>query len=286
MTFRGTPFLRSAASMVAATALASLALPTTQASAVATGVHVRYDFGDHQNILEITGTDGDDEIFVEDGVGGVAVSIPFGTWLALDDSTGTCIRTMDNAVACPNTLELLDVTLGGGKDKLSWFLTPSGLASLWMGQGRDYVRLYSGVGSPILVHGEAGKDVLIANGDAQQSTSFWGGRGADLSWGPNQAWGGAGDDRLRAGPEGTSSSFFGGAGADVLIGRSLDDDLRGGLGPDQIRDNGGDDVIYGGPGSDVIDSNDGGHDDVNCGPGRDHVNRDWRDVLHLCEVVS
>jgi len=112
MTFRGIPFLRSAASMVAATALASLALPTTQASAVATGVHVRYDFGHHQNILEITGTDGDDEIFVEDGVGGVAVSIPFGTWLALDDSTGTCIRTMDNAVACPNTLELLDVTLG------------------------------------------------------------------------------------------------------------------------------------------------------------------------------
>ena len=45
------------------------------------------------------------------------------------------------------------------------------------------------------------------------------------------------------------------------------------------------DRILGGPGNDTIRSVGGGTDVVDCGPGRDRIEKDSRDRTRNCEVV-
>jgi hypothetical protein len=78
----------------------------------------------------------------------------------------------------------------------------------------------------------------------------------------------------------------GGPGHDVLFGDRGDDRLRGGSGNDILVGGPGRDVLRGGAGDDVIRAADGQRDVVICGPGRDTVVADQRDVVHECESVT
>ncbi len=77
--------------------------------------------------------------------------------------------------------------------------------------------------------------------------------------------GGAGNDRIVAGPVGTR--LHGGAGNDMIKGSPLEDRLEGE------------------EGDDTIDSRDGKYDSVDCGPGNDVVLADPGDDTTGCEVA-
>lgn len=74
-------------------------------------------------------------------------------------------------------------------------------------------------------------------------------------------------------------------GADRLLGYRGDDLLVGGAGADIIVGGLGNDRLWGGPGNDRLNSRDGMRDQVTCGPGRDTVIKDARDVVARdCEL--
>jgi len=289
MDLRAISHRRSGVSAISAIVVASLAVFAAHATAAEATINLVYfEVGLGENVLSVGGTDAADSISIEPRGDNDMLSVWVNRTLVLDDSTGTCVRVSDQEVRCPNTLEELHVVSRQGDDSLSYFNpAPFGYADFRMGPGRDKFTLFSGALSPISVHGDAGNDVLTDSGyNPQQTTKFWGGPGVDTSDGANWVQGGIGDDVLRARGSGIASAVFGGAGADLVVGRGGDDDLRGGPGRDRIRDRGGDDVIYGGRDADRIDSDDGGHDDIDCGAGTDSVSPDWRDVLHRCEAIK
>jgi Tol biopolymer transport system component len=140
--------------------------------------------------------------------------------------------------------------------------------------GRDILR---GTRERDVLRGLAGNDFLDANpGDrpneyaGRDDDDFLdGGSGADVLWGRRGVdllVGGPGRDRLR-----------GGRGTDRLLGGQGDDFLDGGRYLDRLD---------GGEGSDVVLARDGLPDRVRCGPGRDRVVADRRDLVDRdCEVV-
>jgi Ca2+-binding RTX toxin-like protein len=67
---------------------------------------------------------------------------------------------------------------------------------------------------------------------------------------PVQAWGGDGDDVLRAGAG--AAVLTGGAGADVLVGGAADDRLSGGAGWDVLIGGAGRDALMGAAGEDLL----------------------------------
>ncbi|HEV3001706.1 MAG TPA: hypothetical protein VGW75_13275 [Solirubrobacteraceae bacterium] len=126
-----------------------------------------------------------------------------------------------------------------------------------------------------MMHGEGGRD------------RFDGGSGDDLAQGmrgDDLLLGRTGDDRLQAGPGDDRAS--GGSGRDELVGGSGDDVLSGGTFGDAIDAGYGRDRVSGGSGPDRIDVRDRDRDVVRCGPGRDRVTTDRRDVVRGCEVVN
>lgn len=72
---------------------------------------------------------------------------------------------------------------------------------------------------------------------------------------------------------------------DVLRGSILRDKLRSLAGADEVVPGPGRDDVDGGPGADLIRARDGERDAVRCGPGRDTVLADRRDVVRGCERV-
>ena len=90
-------------------------------------------------------------------------------------------------------------------------------------------------------------------------------------------------------------------GDDVIQGRDAGDDLFGEGGEDKVQGNNGPDDIYGGGGEDVLSggngddfladgtngNGDGSVDVIDCGPGRDVVEAERRDVIGSdCERVT
>jgi WD40-like Beta Propeller Repeat len=72
---------------------------------------------------------------------------------------------------------------------------------------------------------------------------------------------------------------------DVLRGSVLGDTLRSLAGADEVIPGPGADDVDSGPGADLIRARDGRRDLVRCGPGRDTVFADRRDVVRGCERV-
>jgi Ca2+-binding RTX toxin-like protein len=96
--------------------------------------------------------------------------------------------------------------------------------------------------------------------------------------------GGPGNDVLngRAG----NDRLNGGGGNDILNGGAGNDRLSGGAGNDKLTGGPGKDTMLGGAGNDTVIATDGTKDTVDCGPGRDSVRADRRDVVAKnCEVV-
>ncbi len=133
-------------------------------------------------------------------------------------------------------------------------------ASLPLGYG------FAGLGR--CVRAAATNDRLAGD---HRANRLYGGRGNDV------LYGGLGNDLLD-----------GGAGNDRLFGGKGDDRLLGGAGHDQLRGDAGRDTFIGGAGNDVINSRDRlQRERVSCGPGRDRVLADRRDlVARDCEIVN
>jgi Ca2+-binding RTX toxin-like protein len=122
--------------------------------------------------------------------------------------------------------------------------------------------------------GGAGNDV-VTGGDANDVLT--GGAGSDTLTGL------AGNDRIDGGPG--DDRLDGGGGNDVLRGSGGNDTLDGGDGNDKLTGGSGKNLLMGGAGNDRFVVRDGKRDRVDCGPGKDTVSADKRDVLRHCERV-
>jgi TolB protein len=109
---------------------------------------------------------------------------------------------------------------------------------------------------------------LAANGSGTRRVTYAGASDVAPDWQPRCTHtGSAGADRLA-----------GTAAADLVCGRGGDDRLTGGRGSDRL---------FGGDGDDAIEARDGAFDVVGCGPGRDTVAADRRDLVGVdCERVA
>jgi Ca2+-binding RTX toxin-like protein len=153
--------------------------------------------------------------------------------------------------------------------------------------------LFDGLAGEDCIYGGDGNDSM-RGGDGDDRLS--GGDGNDRGDGGNGAdglYGSAGVDTLygRAGNDVVSGGLgsdkmFGEAGADRMTGSAGNDRLSAGAGNDRIVAGTGRDQVYGSSGNDLIDVRDGARDVVSCGPGRDTVVRDRRDVLRNCERTA
>lgn len=163
------------------------------------------------------------------------------------------------------------------------------------GSGNDYAA--GPVNSPATILGGPGNDRLVM-GKANDIAE--GGSGNDLIYSypafraaRDRINAGAGNDRIFF-PAGSAD---GGPGNDqIFVVKSVGSaDIRGGAGKDLIRGGPSNDVLSGGSGRDRIEGArgndrisvaDGSRDWVDCGPGRDRVQADNRDVLQRCEEVT
>lgn len=133
----------------------------------------------------------------------------------------------------------------------------------------------------------------------RRALTISGGRGDDrlTGRGRDDLNGNSGNDVLRAGPRGMTS-LVGGYGNDLLVSAGSSDYLAGGYGSDRLIGGGGNDFESGGAGRDVLSGGAGNdrivsrergsqRDRVACGPGRDTVIADRRDVVdpRSCERV-
>ena len=153
------------------------------------------------------------------------------------------------------------VIVMGDPDKQNGKYTGVSAVVVDTGDGRDRVRVFSGVVDPdgdpinaVLLGGE-GNDILTGgdgddtiDGGAGKDT-LTGGRGNDM------IVGGEGNDRLR-GQDG-DDSLLGGPGNDRVNGHAGQDRLDGGAGDDRLRGGGGADVVIGGPGEDRLNGQKG-----------------------------
>jgi NitT/TauT family transport system substrate-binding protein len=94
----------------------------------------------------------------------------------------------------------------------------------------------------------------------------------------------SGDDLLNGWDR--AETLSGKTGNDTILGFEGNDTLDGGAGNDIIDAGLGSDEVSGGAGNDVISAIDGQKDTINCGPGKDKVYSDAKDVLSGCESVS
>ena len=83
---------------------------------------------------------------------------------------------------------------------------------------------------------------------------------------------------------GGNDSLFGKNGQDCLRGGRGNDWLSGGPGNDTINTGRGSNVVRAGSGNDTVNAKNGRRDSIDCGPGRDTVEADAKDVLRSCEV--
>jgi Ca2+-binding RTX toxin-like protein len=126
----------------------------------------------------------------------------------------------------------------------------------------------------------AGYQMIVATEDGRDRVEFLGRYGG---FDEVIIFGGAGDDRLSAGPK--EQDLTGGAGRDVVLGGGGGDFVSGGPGADLLFGGLGDDFVggttsedgpdrmFGGPGNDDLAANQDGHRDrkLDCGPGHDEA---------------
>jgi Ca2+-binding RTX toxin-like protein len=185
---------------------------------------------------------------------------------------------------------------GAGNDKVY------GGSAEYGGQGLG--RYIDNPGKELLLGGD-GNDLVLANACIQKGCSgdtyialdstLEGNAGDDVVTGGNQddvitggdghdtLTGLAGNDRLDGGTG--DDRVDGGAGNDVLRGGAGSDTLDGGDGNDRMIGGSGQNLLMGGAGNDRFSVRNGKRDRVDCGPGKDQVSADKRDVLRHCERV-
>ncbi len=154
------------------------------------------------------------------------------------------------------------------------------------GDGNDTIRMYAGGGTanggngddrfehlegPAVLIGGSGRDHYQDDGIAALTAS--------LDGVANDGPGGNLDPSI----EDITGTF---AGNDTLVGSAGENRLVGRGGNDTIDGKGGADDLQGGDQNDTIEARDGTVDTVDCGPGTDSANVDFRDVVTNCETVN
>lgn len=186
--------------------------------------------------------------------------------IVIDDAgaplTGRCRTARSGGRFCRGEYDGVDVLLGDGDDRLE-HSTAGG--SVDAGPGDDDIRVTNAI---YLISGGAGADRMDATGALTTTVSYTDhaegvtvrlngladdgalGEGDNVLGAVTGIRGGAGDDRLEAGP--TGSGLFGEGGADTLVGSPERDTLGGGDGADQLLAGDGDDYLNGGAGADIL----------------------------------
>ena len=135
-----------------------------------------------------------------------------------------------------------DVLLGGSADDM-----------IFGGEGEDHIR------------GHEGNDYLYGNEDNDE---IWGYEGTDY------LFGGSGEDYLSGGSE--SDTIGAGSGNDTVFGGSGEDSIHGGSGNDSVHGGTGDDRIFGEDGADTLNGANG-DDLLDGGNHNDVLNGGWHD---------
>ncbi len=216
------------------------------------------------------------------GMGQPSISrsfVQFGSQKGLFVYSNACGNVLTGTAGAENRLDGTsggdDLVLLDGDDRSS---AGDGDDCLDGGPGNDGL---SGNAGSDLAQGMAGDDRVFGRRDDDRLS---GNAGADLVTGgdgDDRVFGREGDDRL-SGNAG-DDLVRAGAGNDRVFGREGDDRISGNAGNDTISANEGRDRVFGRQGNDVIRVRDGERDTVDCGPGRDTVAADRRDVLRGCE---
>jgi Ca2+-binding RTX toxin-like protein len=155
--------------------------------------------------------------------------------------------------------------------------------SLDLGNLNDKVsqaEVSTGQSIPMKIFGGLGNDIL--SGSFQQDT-IDGGAGTDVidgSDGDDVITGGAGDDQTQGGRG--SDTIDGQVGDDTIDGGIGDDVIHGAVGADRITGGPGVDKLFGDAGKDILNSRDGAIDALDCGTGKDTIDRDPNDTLKHC----
>ncbi|WP_026909446.1 calcium-binding protein [Patulibacter minatonensis] len=196
--------------------------------------------------ITVVGTSGADSITVEQ----LDRSVTFSVNAPAAFTIGAGCSGREQQVVCPSA-KALRVRLGGGADRFRDFNDPRYRLTLDGGAGDD--------------------DVLTTTSEALRLT------------------GGDGDDRLHVDEAGSHArTLLGGAGDDDLFGgygnaqSTARGTVDGGAGDDRVVGGAGVDRIRGGARNDAVTSRDGHRDRVDCGPGRDTIEADRRDVVRRC----
>ena len=181
--------------------------------------------------------------------------------------TGACRPSGSGGRFCAGAFSDSEIELGDGDDTLS----VDGLGSaVSAGDGADSVLV---TGSFHVFRGGAGADRLETGPEASVMVSYSDhaegvtvrlngladdgapGEGDQILGAISSIQGGAGNDRLEAGPG--TASLAGEGGNDTLLGGPRDTVLQGDAGDDELLGADGDDTLLGGAGADVIDGGSG-----------------------------
>lgn len=261
---------------------------TTEAAATLSG-----------GVLDINGTNGDDEIRVQPSVDGSEI------FVIINDSSGTRVSSFADA-----DINSIDIDAAGGDDIISLALVGKP-ALLVGGDGNDTIvggdgdDVIDGGNGDDLLFGRDGSDQFLAGTESDGADLISGGAGTDsLDYsgrdldvhaglgdlpddgqrgeGDNLATdlevilGGDGDDTMDT----TSARpvrFVGNGGNDSLLGNNGDDTLEGGAGLDNLN---------GGAGDDFFLARDGEIDTLFGGDGDDTADADAGDILNSIETTN
>lgn len=204
------------------------------------------------NVLEITGTTGNDHVLVTRVGANIRVR-ENGTTTSFAAS-GVASILFNGDAGNDRFVSLVNLPTTANGDAGNDFLS-TGAAADTLNGGADNDILHGGLGGDTM-NGDDGNDTLVAGLDRQVNT-LTGGLGRDTLIGS------LGNDVLNAGtgPNGetdTDSNWvFGNFGNDTINGGNGNDYLFGNFGADTINGHGGDDKLNGGLGVDTLDGGDG-----------------------------
>ena len=157
--------------------------------------------------------------------------------LALDmgSSAKPDLRQFDGGITF-HGVEVVDVLLGQGNDKLTITGTVKDTLTVVQGGGGD---------DTLVVTGGGGADApLVLFGDSSQDGSYYD-ASAERHTGNGLAFANPGKDTIDARGASGGVTAYGGAGDDTIYGSAYDDVLAGGSGNDTIEAGAGDDHVYG-----------------------------------------
>ncbi len=268
--------------------------------------------GPNRDVIEILGTDADDEMTVQQLA---TTEHPDRTTFRVDRKTGSLTASFEFSLPVDveqRDIEFLRVSGGAGNDVIR-AVGSFNVNQLQMngGDGNDTLEgadgeelLYGGAGDDLLLGGD-GRDELHGGGDddtlhgGNHNDALFGEDGNDTLYGNEGAdvlYGGGGSDRLEAGndlvgdimfgdndeddPDGGNDTMIGGDGVDIMFGGPGDDLLEGHGQSDVLFGEGDDDTLRGGTGHDVLVGGAGDNEFQANPPGEtdDETASNWQDV--------